>query len=889
MHPFFEQTTLVALAIDASRNLIHASSAASRVLGYSTSELLQRPFISLLQAPSSITPAVFPHELTQVSPTQPTCCDLTLICRDGRPLPASFSVSTYLSPATGSQHLLLLMQPPLKALTQQVTSKEELFLRASLNALPIGLAVLDGDGVIVITNKAWGQPENQAVLPWTAGCPGDNYLDLCEKIAASGSEPARNTLDQVRSVLVGQLAEACIELSGTYQDEERNLLCKATRFQNHGPVHVAITHEDITAMRQTQRRAERNRQQFQDLFECAPDAMVMTNAEGLITLVNRQAEQLFGYQRDELIGQPVEILMQEQTRRSHVGLRQQYLASAIPRPMGVGRSNLKGRKRDGSVFHVDISLSPMQSDHGPQVVAAVRDITERVQAESQVRQALAMLNATDDGAFIFQPETLAFIFVNEGATRQLQYNREELLGMTALDILPEYDEPRLRSLLQPLLTGEKTVRRVTTQHRTRSGSQLPVEISLQVVTTEEGQRRCIAIARDITERLQRERKERRTQRLESIGTLAGGVAHDLNNALTPVLMICDLLKERYPEAAELLHTAESGAQRGADMVRHLLTFSRGVEGERQPVSLSDLFNEIAFIINGTFPKNIQLHLQHSPGLNLVLGDPTQLHQVILNLCVNARDAMPTGGSLKITAENIQLHAPLIGAQPESPAGSYIVCQISDTGLGIQPELLDRIFEPFFSTKGPDRGTGLGLSTALGIIRSHGGFIRVESTPGQGSTFSIYLPEAPLSSDFLIDLDPPPAPASSSDYTGQGQLILIVDDEPAVRDTITTVLTALNYRVLAAADGTEAIIHAVENKDSLHAVITDLHMPEMDGLNFVRALRRIIPTTRVIVASGRFEPPQVQQFELLGHCTLLPKPFTQPQLLEALHHALHASV
>ena len=384
------------------------------------------------------------------------------------------------------------------------------------------------------------------------------------------------------------------------------------------------------------------------------------------------------------------------------------------------------------------------------------------------------------------------------------------------------------------------------------------------------------MAKDITESKQVETHRLRTQRLESIGTLAGGIAHDLNNALAPILMVTSLLRMQYPNGTELIDTVESSAKHGAGMVRQLLTFAKGVEGARLSIQPLHLLREMEKIIKGTFPKNIRLRTDFGKNLHVLLGDSTQLYQVLLNLCVNARDAMPEGGTLTLAAENTEIDATAARAIPEGRPGRYVLWRVTDTGTGIPPEIIERIFEPFFSTKATDKGTGLGLSTVIGIVKSHDGFVQVDSALGRGSTFAIYLPMAEAGTTATLS----PFKAAT-DFRGSGETILVVDDEAAVRQTARSVLTSLNFEVLTASNGTEALIKAAELQSGLYAVMTDQHMPEMDGLTFVRSLKGMLPQTGIIVVSGRMEEREANEFKTLGVDAMLDKPFTQEKLVEAL--------
>ena len=383
--------------------------------------------------------------------------------------------------------------------------------------------------------------------------------------------------------------------------------------------------------------------------------------------------------------------------------------------------------------------------------------------------------------------------------------------------------------------------------------------------------------RDITERLRNERLALRTQRLESLGTLTGGIAHDMNNSLAPIMMGVDLLRKQYPQESKILNIIEASAKRGADMVRHLLGFAKGVEGEHVSLLADRLLDEMENIVKGSFPKNIQLVVRCDPELPSVLGDATQIHQVLLNLCVNARDAMPRGGTLTLEVERREVDATYASSVPNARPGQYLMLRVSDTGSGMQTEILDRIFDPFFTTKGPDKGTGLGLSTVAGIVKGHGGFLQVYSHPGIGSTFAVYLPAERAG----IDADPVCQIGGGGIFHGQGETILFVDDEFAVREVACEVLQQLNFKPLTATDGTDGLMQAAQYRTELRAIITDLHMPHLDGLAFVRALRQMLPDIPVVVASGRMEDTVAAEFKTLGVTTRLDKPFTEAQLAAAM--------
>jgi signal transduction histidine kinase/CheY-like chemotaxis protein len=428
------------------------------------------------------------------------------------------------------------------------------------------------------------------------------------------------------------------------------------------------------------------------------------------------------------------------------------------------------------------------------------------------------------------------------------------------------------------LAGEVVTLHYVFRGRRKDGSRITVE-ALGSQTYMAGKPAIIGTLLDITERLKNERLALRSQRLEAIGTMASGVAHDLNNALAPIMMGVEMLRQSYPGESQIIDMFHTSATRGANMVRQLLNFSKGAEGERVSLQPHLLIKAMQNLIQGSFPKTIRLAVKCSPNLPTVLGDATQLDQVLLNLCVNARDAMPDGGTITLEAQQVEIDAAGAASIPDAKPGSYVALRVRDTGTGIPPEILDRIFEPFYTTKGPDKGTGLGLSTVIGIVKGHGGFLQVYSQQGKGSTFTAYLPADQGSGEPIF------AETAASEFRGRGETVLVVDDEQSVRKMARGVLRRLNFEPITAGDGAEALIKCAEHRAAVRVIITDLHMPHMDGLDFVREVRRILPDIPVMVASGRLEDPAAAEFKALGVTARLDKPYTEAQLARALQGAL----
>lgn len=397
--------------------------------------------------------------------------------------------------------------------------------------------------------------------------------------------------------------------------------------------------------------------------------------------------------------------------------------------------------------------------------------------------------------------------------------------------------------------------------------------------------RIVGVAEDITERRRLEERFLRTQRMEVIGAMTSGITHDLNNILGSMLMAAGLVKARVTQAGdrEMLATVEIGAQRGARMLSQLLTFSRGVEGTKSNVRLGAVLDELSVLMRATIPRNIEVRVSTAHDLRSVVADATQLHQVLMNLCVNARDAMPDGGVLRITAEDVQLTEKEVRPHPGAKPGWYVVLVVSDSGKGIPPDLLARIFEPFFTTKEAGKGTGLGLSSVLGIVKNHGGFVTVESKVGEGTSFRVHLPAS-------AETSPSTGSASMSPFArGNGECVLVVDDDADVLKVTVQLLEANGYRAIPTVCAEDGLRVFLEQADSVKVVLTNMHMPGMGGLALLRALR-ILENLQVgfLVFSGQERPELREEFDRLGVVEFLSKPASPSQVLRAVAKAVEVA-
>ncbi|MEW6156935.1 MAG: CHASE2 domain-containing protein [Verrucomicrobiota bacterium] len=501
-------------------------------------------------------------------------------------------------------------------------------------------------------------------------------------------------------------------------------------------------------------------------------------------------------------------------------------------------------------------------------------------AALQISEQAALLDKAHD-AIIVQTVEGRITFWNQGAERLYGWKRDEVIGQELAPILFHDGslppESREKLLLRSEWNGEL-------QHRTKSGAKVIVESRWTLVDHQDTTRSVLMINTDVTEKKKIESQLLRAQRMESIGTLAGGIAHDLNNVLTPIVMSVDLLKPYHAEGhpnSEVLKIVETSARRGADLVKQVLTFARGHEGQRANLRLGPMVKEMEKIARETFPKSIEVRTCLATDLRPISADATQIHQVLLNLFVNARDAMPNGGRILVEARNVVLDGRAMPLPAHVEPGPFVLMTVSDTGSGIPPEILERIFEPFFTTKDVGKGTGLGLSTVMSIVKGHGGFIEVHSQPGAGTRFEIYLPA-------LMETESTNAKDAPRLMPCGGETILILDDESAIRSTVSTALLNAGYRVLTAASGPEAISLCLAHFDRIKVALIDLMMPGMDGFTAVEALREIKPDLRIITMSGALQGEKLKQQLAVSNTTFLSKPFAFDALLATLQSELRIS-
>jgi PAS domain S-box-containing protein len=511
-----------------------------------------------------------------------------------------------------------------------------------------------------------------------------------------------------------------------------------------------------------------------------------------------------------------------------------------------------------------------------------RILKEKQENEEKMNLFVKSIEETFDAIIFCALDNFKISYWNNGASNLFGYTRNEAIGKPLHEVLVFNDVEKYNTACNKLFEENHWVGELSCN--SKDGKEIIIQSRWSLVKDNQNSvKGILLISSDITHRKNLESQFLRVQRMESIGRLAGGIAHDLNNILAPILMSVQLLREevkKNPHLTKILDTIELSAQRGADIVKQVLTFARGVEGEHVSVNLHNIIKDMIKIIRETFPKNIQAKAEMPPDLYSVIGDPTQLHQVFMNLAVNARDAMPAGGLITFQANNCYIDELTANQQmPPVKPGSYVCISVIDTGIGIPKENIDKIFEPFFTTKRPEQGTGLGLSTVLGIVKSHNGFITVKSQPGQGTQFDIFLPAA-------IDIPrSEPISKTSEVPNGNGETILVVEDEEPIRQVTKDILEKHGYNVLLASDGTEAMAIYSENKNSIDAILMDMVMPYMDGAATIRAIRKLNPNIKIISSTGVGSAVRPEVLAILNVNEKLLKPYTSEQLLNKLHSVL----
>ncbi len=771
----------------------------------------------------------------------------------------------------GEPHLLLLIGDITERKQAEAALREsEEKHRVLIETTATGFVFLDADGRVLDANDEYlrlaGYDKREQILgrrvtEWTAAYDQARNAVEVKKCIASGS---------VRGLVVDH-----VHPDKTVIPVEIN----ASTLGAGDSLKIVALCRDITERKQAEMTLQGSRQMLRSVLDTVPVRVFWKDTEGRYLGCNQPFAGDAGFDSPEaLIGRNDHDMGWKDQADLYRADDRQVIASGIPKLQYEEPQTTPA----GTRLWLRTSKIPLRDLEGRIVgiLGTYEDITERKRAEERIREQAVMLDAANDAIYV---RTLdhTVTYWNDAAERLCGWARAEALGRKITELggvdREAFEAAHAVLLEQGSWTGEL-------KWLSKAGKEFIVFCRWTVLPDEQGRpRKILAINTDITEKKKFEAQYLRAQRIEGIGALAGGIAHDLNNILQPILMTAPLLRETTgdSESREMLDTVENCAQRGADIIKQLLTFARGEPSARVPLPVRHLLGEMNKLIQETFPKNIQLHVNVPQNLWQVLGDATQIHQALMNLCVNARDAMSYGGTLTLAAKNLTLDEAFAAMMSGAKPGPYVCVSVTDTGMGIPPENLDRIFDPFFTTKEIGKGTGLGLATVLGIARGHGGFVLVNSQTGKGTTFELYLPASlETKAAALPERETLPPRAG-------GELILVVDDETGVRGVVQRALEKHGYRVVPAAEGAEAMGLFARHRAEIRAVLTDMMMPEMDGPSLVRALRHLEPQLPILGMTGVGEKADIKGLETLDLLVLLTKPFNSVTLLGVLHQALAA--
>src|ERR1035438_10265003 len=636
------------------------------------------------------------------------------------------------------------------------------------------------------------------------------------------------------------------------------------------------------------------------LLETLPDAVIAVDHDGTIVQVNSKAQELFGYDRDELIGQKVEILVPESYRRQHHHHRQTFAQTPKTRRMGADL-DLYGRRRNGSEFSVEISLSPVSTEKGAFVLSAIRDISDRKRIAEELRRAneelhrrtteqlgeyrsrLASIIDSSQDAILSKDLDGTITSWNKGAERIYGYAPEEVVGKH-ISLLTPSDRPHeIPEILRKIARGER-IENHESVRVTKDGRHLDVSVSVSPLRNAAGDIvGASAIARDITTQKRAEGQLRQSQKMEAIGRLAGGVAHDFNNILGIINACAEFLRDRIDPAEEHLRYVENikkGTERGSALTRQLLTFSRSSSVQPRILDLNERLRDVSKLLRPLMGDDVEVLIVSKSPVAVVEADPGQLDQIVVNLAVNARDAMPRGGKFILETRSERFDEDFAGQNQNMPAGKYVLLAVSDTGTGMDPAVVSRIFEPFFTTKEIGKGTGLGLATVYGIVKQSAGHILVYSEPGHGTTFKIYLPSA----DDKIGLGSTSASEVVSPRARSATILLVEDDE-IMRGLTRQMLREHGYAVVEADDGKSALEWVQAHSDPIDLLLTDVVMRRISGPELVEALQDSQPNLRVVYMSGYTGELIAEREVLKRGLTLLEKPFSRTTLLNTIHATL----
>ncbi len=714
--------------------------------------------------------------------------------------------------------------------------------------------------------------------------------ELSAMLGYPAEESSRNAIDRYPEHDQRSILDSISKFDGTPFDHRRDFTVpggEVVRMRTMGEAHrdasgkivgVQGAFFDIGALLAAEEARGTVERTLGEALNRISDGVLMFDADWIITYMNPGAESILNLSALDLIGN----VLWDVVPTAHGS----DYAAAYRRAVETQETVEVLQYIERLDAWLDITAYPTEGG----LTVYLKNVTEQEmsrraleESAGRIEAQAALLNLARDAIVVRRLDD-SIEFWNAAAETLYGYTHDEAIALSAHDaVFADANE---------LADAIETVRRIGAwsgdlEQRHRSGRRIVVNSSWTLISGQEGQpEKILTVSTDVTQQRRRDELQVRAQRMESLGNLASGVAHDLNNVLTPVLMSVQLLAagESDPMRAQLLSTMEASVKRGADMIRQVLSFASGMEGRRLPIDLVTVLQEVSEFCRTTVPAGIDWSVESDDRLLPITGDPTQILQVLMNLVINARDAMPDGGRLLVSARNVVVSAVHTPIDAELVPGSYIRLEVEDSGVGIPQDEMSRIFEPFFTTKSQGEGTGLGLATSVGIIRSHGGQLQAYSEPGNGSRFLVHLP---ASGDGRA-LAEHPVDDGASIPIGRGQRILVVDDETAIRQVVRKSLEAHGYTTLGAGHGEEAISLVESDAAPIDLVFTDVMMPVMDGAALAAYLAERHPALPIIVASGLSTSRNAKRDAFPGIRAFLSKPFTSTDLLRTVATALEGA-
>ena len=620
------------------------------------------------------------------------------------------------------------------------------------------------------------------------------------------------------------------------------------------------------------------------VVETAVDGVILIDRRGLVLLFNPACERLFGYRADEVIGQNVKMLMPNPYRDEHDRYLANYLRTGQAKIIGIGRE-VEGRRKDGTVFPMDLSVSETFEDDDPVFVGIVHDLSERHQAARALAESAERLRAVVDTAVdgvILIDRTGAVLMFNPACERLFGYKSTEMTGQNVKLLMPEpYRAEHDGYLTNYLQTGTAKIigvgREVTGQRK--DGSTFPLELSVGEAK-HGGQSIFVGVIHDLTERKRTEEQLVQAQKMEAVGQLAGGIAHDFNNLLTVIAGNAELLQESLagrPDLMELAVGILNAGDRGAELTQRLLAFSRRQVLKPSEIDCNQLIATLRPLLRRTLHEDVDIRTTLDPSIWPTFADRAQLESAILNLAINAQDAMPDGGVLSVTTTNMSLDDEYQEHYPEVRPGQYVMISVSDTGVGMAPEVLAHAFEPFFTTKEIGKGSGLGLSMIYGFVKQSNGHVTIYSAPSLGTTVRIYLPAGLSLDEMEIESDS----GQELVMAATGRLILIVEDDPFVRAYAAQSISSLGFTVIVAVDGNDAL-QKLARGPVPDLLFTDIVMPGgMTGWELADHARDMHPNLRVLYTSGYALETLAERGRLPPGATVIDKPYRKATIARQL--------